>query len=100
MLALSRSRCSLVWPWRGSRHLPSAECLSAPSMTVAHMIVPLSALSLSLSLRRLGIWLSVALGDPRSPPQLAASLWLCGPAGSLALTLAHPELVLALSRSR
>ena len=71
-----------------------------PPMTVAHMLVALSALSRSLSLRRLGIWLSVALGDPRSPPQLAASLWLCGPAGSLALTLATPELVLALSRSR
>ena len=69
-------------------------------MTVADMLLPLSALSLSLSLRRLGIWLSVALGDPRSPPParcFSVALW---PSWSLALTLARPELVLALSRSR
>ena len=70
-------------------------------MTVAHMIVPLSALSRSLSLCAVSasgsLWLWVILGPPLAARCSSVALW---PSRSVALTLAHPELVLALSRSR
>ena len=75
-----------------------------PPMTVAHMLVPLSALSLSLSLCGISaagsLWLWVILGAPPPHPPAhccSVALW---PSWSQALTLVDPELVLALSRSR
>ena len=72
-------------------------------MTVTHMLVPLLALSRSLSLCAVSasgsLWLWVILGSPStlSARCFSVALWA---SWSRVLTLAHPELVLALSRSR